>query len=99
MREQVCLTLVPALLSLFLLLGRHVQLRNESFCFTLYFIFSSLVSNERQTGSGSGGVGNGDELGGVREGETIIRIYCMRKESNFNKGLGETRFTDLNKTF
>lgn len=29
---------------------------------------------------------SGMELGGVEEGETIIRIYYLRKESIFNKG-------------
>jgi hypothetical protein len=27
-----------------------------------------------------------EELGGVAGGETIARIYCMRKQSTFNKG-------------
>lgn len=26
-----------------------------------------------------------EELGRTEEGETIIRVYCMRKESIFNK--------------
>lgn len=30
-------------------------------------------------------MGAGEKLGGVEGGETIIRIYCMRKESSFNK--------------
>jgi hypothetical protein len=38
-------------------------------------------SNERQKGSGSRGKGRGDgeELGGVYEGETTIEMYCTRK--------------------
>lgn len=27
-----------------------------------------------------------EELGGVEGGDTVIGIYCMRKESVFNKG-------------
>lgn len=27
----------------------------------------------------------GEELGGVEEGETVIRVYCMVKQSIFNK--------------
>jgi len=29
--------------------------------------------------------GGGEDLGGVKGGETVIRIYRMRKESIFNK--------------
>lgn len=29
---------------------------------------------------------SGEELKGTDAGETIITIYCMRKESKFNKG-------------
>lgn len=31
------------------------------------------------------GRGGGEELGGEEGGKTIIRIYCMRKDSIFNK--------------
>ena len=31
------------------------------------------------------GRGSGEELERVKEGETVIRIYYMRKESIFNK--------------
>lgn len=31
------------------------------------------------------GKGGGEELGEVRRGETLIRIYCMGRESIFNK--------------
>lgn len=39
----------------------------------------------RQKGSGSRKKKDGEELGGVDRGETVIRTYCMRKESCFNK--------------
>lgn len=39
----------------------------------------------RKKGSGSGWEGSGEKLGGVEGGETVIGIYCMRKESIFNK--------------
>ena len=45
---------------------------------------SLFFSNERQRGSGSGGEEGGKELGGVEEGETVIRIYYVREESIFN---------------
>jgi hypothetical protein len=31
------------------------------------------------------GMGGEEELGGAEGRETVIRIYCMRKESIFNK--------------
>jgi hypothetical protein len=44
---------------------------------------SLLFSNERQKGSGREERGSQEELGGVEE--TIIRLYCMKKENIFNK--------------
>jgi hypothetical protein len=50
-----------------------------------------LFSNEIQNGFASvWGSGGGKELGGVEEGETVIRIYCMKtifliKEKKINK--------------
>jgi hypothetical protein len=32
-----------------------------------------------------GGTGRGEELGNVEGGETVIRIYYVRKKSIFNK--------------
>lgn len=29
--------------------------------------------------------GSGEDLGGVKIGKSIIRIYCLRKQSIFNK--------------
>lgn len=83
------LTLVPVLDVLSLLLGCHVQLQYDSFCFILlYFVLllslkSLVFTNERQKGSGSRG--GWEELGGIERGETIIRIYYVVKESIFNK--------------
>lgn len=34
------------------------------------------------------GRGSGKELGGVEGGESVIRVYYMRKESIFNRGDG-----------
>lgn len=31
------------------------------------------------------GRGNGEESGGEEEGETVFRVYCMRRESMFSK--------------
>ena len=30
------------------------------------------------------GIGDWEEMEGVERGETVIRMYCMRKESIFN---------------
>jgi hypothetical protein len=35
-------------------------------------------------GSGFEGEGVLGELGGMGGGETVVRMYCMREESNFN---------------
>jgi hypothetical protein len=40
--------------------------------------------NKIQKGGGSGGEGRWEKLGGVEGGETVIKIYCMRKESSSN---------------
>lgn len=50
-----------------------------------------LFSNERPKGSGyiqQCGVdtyNSVEEIGGVEGADTMIKIYCMRKDSNFNK--------------
>ena len=49
----------------------------------LLSLSSLLFSKVRQKGSGSGGRGGGDKLGGIAGGKTVIGIYCMRKESIF----------------
>jgi hypothetical protein len=41
---------------------------------------SLFFSNEKENGKGCG-----EDLAGVGRGETIIRIYYMRKESLYNK--------------
>lgn len=46
---------------------------------------SLLFSNERQEEIDPEGRGDGEELGVMARGETVLRIYCMRKESIFNK--------------
>lgn len=46
---------------------------------------SRFFSNERQKGNRSRWEGSGKELEGIEWGETAIRIYCIRKESSFNK--------------
>lgn len=38
-------------------------------------------------------------LGGVEEGETIIRVYCMREESIFNKRKNITTKSMMSDTF
>lgn len=56
-----------------------------SFDFHLSVVFyycsldARLFSNERQKGYESGWKGGGEDLGGERGGETVIRIYCMGK--------------------
>lgn len=45
----------------------------------------SLLFSERQEGIDPEGRGDGEELGGMERGETVPRIYCMRKESIFIK--------------
>jgi hypothetical protein len=44
----------------------------------LFSLSSLFFSNERQKGSGSGR-GGGEELGGVKGRETVIRIYYVRE--------------------
>lgn len=41
-------------------------------------------SNDRK-GTDLNGSEGGKELGGVQGGGTVIKIYCLRKESIFNK--------------
>lgn len=41
------------------------------------------------------GRGSGKELGGVEEGETAIRTYCMRKKSIFNKRAWSQGFSSI----
>lgn len=65
------------------------------FYFVPYFIFvasrttntprTAFCSNERQKHCGSRWV-DGEAPGGVEEGETQIRMYCVRRESIFNNG-------------
>ena len=38
------------------------------------------------------GRGPGEQLGGVEEGQTLISIYCMRKDSLFHK-CGKQQYT------
>ena len=57
-------------------------------CYILYYYYPLEACSflmRRKKGSGSGWEGSGEELGGVEGGETIIGIYCMKKESIFNK--------------
>lgn len=51
------------------------------FCrvFCLLSLRSLSFSNERQKESGSEGRGEGEEMGEVERGETVVRIYRMRK--------------------
>lgn len=56
-------------------------------CFILYFtssLESLIFTNESQKGMDLHGKGCGKELGETEGRETIIMIYCMRKESLFN---------------
>lgn len=55
------------------------------FCHVWLSPRSLFLSSERQKGSGPGGGGGRDELGGAAEGETVIMLYCMRKQPIFNK--------------
>lgn len=48
-------------------------------------------SEEETEGSGSEGVGIWEELGGVEQEKTVVRIYCMREESLFNKNNARKR--------
>lgn len=47
-------------------------------CCYLSEAFYFLVRDRR--GSGFGGIGGGQKVGGVEGGETLIWIYCVRKE-------------------
>ena len=57
------------------------------FCCVLFLSLRNLFfSNERQKkGVYLKGIGDEKELEGVERGQTISRIYCVRKESVFNK--------------
>jgi hypothetical protein len=46
---------------------------------------SLFFSNERQKGSGSGWKTRWGGTGRSRRKENVFRLYCMRKESMFNK--------------
>lgn len=46
---------------------------------------SLFLTNKRYNGSESKGKGRWEELGGIEGKDSVIRIYFMRKESNFNK--------------
>lgn len=56
-----------------------------SFVFYYYSLDACLLSNRDRKGVDSNGRGCGEELGGVKGGETVIRTYCMKKKSTFNK--------------
>lgn len=46
---------------------------------------SLFFSNETQKRNGSGREGRGGETGELKGVETVIKIWCLRKESIFNK--------------
>lgn len=80
--EGVFLTLLPALVSHFLLLCCLVQPRYKSFHILFYnFGLLSLErsSEGKQRGSGSSGDSGDRKLGGVEGGE-IVRMYGMKKD-------------------
>lgn len=93
MRMNESLIRVPALGTPFLLLDCHVQLGYESlllyliyliiFCFVMIdcYILKAyfLLMRDRKGMDPEGGRG-GEELGGLEGGDTVIRIYCIRKE-------------------
>jgi hypothetical protein len=55
-------------------------------CILLLSLRNLFFSNERQKkGVYLKGIGDEKELEGVERGQTISRIYCVRKESVFNK--------------
>jgi len=56
----------------------------DCLCFILfYFVLVFFLCEHRRSASREE-VG-GEVLGGVEAGETVIRIYCVRKGSNFNE--------------
>lgn len=60
-----------------------------SFCYILFLTFGCYLLEAhsvliRQKGSRSGRRGDGEKLGEVEGGETIIRTYCINKEYTFN---------------
>lgn len=65
-----------------------VQFQLTSFYFILFFYYYlleiCLFSNEKQNWSGSGRERRWEELGVVKGGETIIRVYYMRKNNLFS---------------
>lgn len=74
---------------LFLLLGCLVPLQCDGFCFVLIDFFvifwllslrKLLFSDGRKKGNGPSGRGGKEKLGGVEGGDTVVRIYCIRKE-------------------
>lgn len=78
----------------FLLPSCVVQLQSVDFALSYYVYFdvfycslgSLFFSNERErTGVDSEKKGGREKLGGAEEGDTLIGIYCIRKQSIFNK--------------
>lgn len=49
-------------------------------CSFLLISLGSLFSEGEQRSSGSGREGKWGELGGEEGGETVVKMYCMRKE-------------------
>ena len=81
------LILVPSLGALLLLLICFVQLRYESFCFSLSYMIMfccylleacSFLMRDRK-GVDLKGQGGEKELVGVEGGETIVKIHYMRR--------------------
>ena len=67
------------------------------FCHVWLLSPEGLLSfKERQTGSASRGGGErakvGGKLGEVEGGKTVVRMYCVREESIFNKNKKEKHY-------
>ena len=79
--------------NVFLLLGCLVHYLHDGFCLDLLYLVLSvwpfsprglLFSEEEMEERGSGGHRRSKSYG-VEEGESVVRKYCMREESVFNK--------------
>jgi hypothetical protein len=94
MGAGVSLTLLPALRTLFLLIGCLVQPQYERFHLVLLFLvlFCLVVVpwrpnpfwREKWRGTGSRGQDRWKHLGEVEGGDTVVRMYCTKEESIFN---------------
>lgn len=93
---------MPCLGTLFLLLVHLVQLQCDGVfvCLSIVFYFVMVCCDLYETYCflmrvikkvDLDGREGGEELGGAERGKSVIRLYCMRKESTFIKKTGERK--------